>query len=97
MEYALAFAGSPWHASHRIAEGVSKMKKYYAIDLSEDDGPMRAPVYRAEDADAREDELKRALKSAALVISKQLEHIDSFVHIATEALNEADRVLSIAG
>lgn len=28
------------------------MQKYYAIDLSEQDGPMRAPVYRASDVDA---------------------------------------------
>jgi hypothetical protein len=27
------------------------MQKYYAIDLSEQDGPMRAPVYRASDVD----------------------------------------------
>ncbi len=27
------------------------MKKYYAIDLSEQDGPMRVPVYRADVVD----------------------------------------------
>jgi hypothetical protein len=49
------------------------MKKYYAIDLSEQDGPMRAPVYRASDVDARIAELRGALADIAFSEDMTLE------------------------
>src|SRR5688572_23282977 len=71
------------------------MKTYYAIDLSETDGPMRARVYAAYDADQRFEQLERALKSCSAVIKAELYERSKFKKTAEDALNEADKALAL--
>lgn len=53
------------------------MKKYFAIYLSEQDGPLRAAVYGAAEVDARIAELEKALtrlaSSEAFDVSRSLD------------------------
>lgn len=37
--------------THRCVDQESDVQKYYAIDLSTQDGPMRAEVYRVDDVE----------------------------------------------
>jgi hypothetical protein len=43
------------------------VQKYYAIDLSTQDGPLRAAVYRADEADARIAAAEKIMRDELLI------------------------------
>jgi hypothetical protein len=81
------------------------MKLYYAPveAVAENEHDLRnfvtamgtVKLYLAEQADDRINQLERALKSCAAVISAELKERSKFQAVATDALNEADKALSL--
>jgi hypothetical protein len=72
------------------------MQKYSAEGYVIGPGDESTPTfYSVEEVDARIDELERALKSTATVLSQMLQKHNILVALASEALLEADRALRV--
>lgn len=66
------------------------MQKYYAIDLSEDDGPMRAPVYKSADVADLLSGIERSHRDAVTALKGDLAQAQAAIQRMTVEAKAAD-------
>lgn len=72
------------------------MKAYTMLDLVNRAMLGHETFYDAPEADARIEQLERALKSTSHVLSQMLKKDEALAGLAREALNAADQALTVA-
>lgn len=73
-----------------FVQRAGETEQWYGMK-EDDDGDW----YERKEADAHIAELERALKSCSFVISKHLKQVDDLTPLAIQAMQEADRALSV--